>query len=193
MKKIREKISLWLSRLSEKSKIFWLSFLTFAESSFFPIPPDPFLMLMVIKRPTRWFLYSSLVTFFSVLGGILGFVIGAFFFEIFGRWIINAYSLEDQFETVKILFKNNAFWSIFVAAFTPIPYKVFTIASGFFKINLLTLITASIIGRGGRFFLVGFISKYLGEKYGKLFIKYFDLITILVVLLVVVFFVFLKF
>lgn len=185
MNKFREKIYNWIKNLSERAKVFWLSLISFSESSFFPIPPDPFLMVYVFANPRNWIKYSTLVSVFSVLGGLFGYVIGFFFFDFFGQWLINTYSLVDEFETVRVLFSENAFWSVFVSAFTPIPYKIFTIASGFFVINIFSFLIASILGRSIRFFIVGFVSYLFGKRFANIFVKYFDLIAIIVVLAVV--------
>lgn len=187
MKKFREKIQNWLSGLSEKSKIFWLSAIAFAESSFFPVPPDPFLMLAIFNNPKRWVRYTINISIFSVIGGVFGYLIGLLFFDVVGYWLINTYSLVDEFELVKQMFSENAFWAVLISAFTPIPYKIFTIASGFFVINIISFILASLIGRTLRFFLVGAVSHFLGNKFAKTFVKYFDIVAIVIVFLIIIY------
>ena len=190
MNKFREKIYNILKGLSEKSKNVWLAAISFSESSFFPIPVDPFLMLSIFSNPKKWIKYTTIVTLFSVAGGLFGYLIGFFFFDVIGEWLINTYSLSAEFEITKELFNQNAFWAVFVSAFTPLPYKIFTLASGFFVVNVLSFIVASILGRAIRFFLVGSISYFLGKKFAKTFIKYFDVITIVIIIAVLLYIIF---
>ena len=167
MSTIRIKIQTWLSVLSERARVIWLAVIAFTESSFFPVPPDPFLMLAIFSKPKKWLKYVSLVTTFSILGGILGYLIGMFFFDFVGEVLINTYSLHEEFDTVQDLFLNNAFWSIFVSAFTPFPYKIFTISAGLFGVNIFTFVIASVLGRGLRFSVVGSVSYLFGKKIAK--------------------------
>lgn len=164
---------------------FWLGALAFAESSFFPIPPDVFLIPITAVARSKWAYYALLTTFWSVVGGLVGYLIGFLFFEWLGQPLISFYSLEDEFLRVEKLFSDNSFLAIWLAAFTPIPYKVFTIAAGFFKINLATFVVASIIGRGMRFFAVAFLMKLSGLTVGNLAYKYFNLATAVLAALVV--------
>lgn len=172
---------------SLKRSNFLMGALSFAESSFFPIPPDFFIFPLVIRRPERWLKMALIVTISSVVGGMFGYLIGFVFFEFLGRPLIAFYHLENQIQVVGDLFEKNAFLAIFTAAFTPIPYKVFTIAGGLFQINLFSFILASILGRGGRFFAVSYASKFFGKKFGEVAIKYFNWITALIAFVVIVF------
>src|SRR5690606_29160861 len=99
-------------------------------------------------KPAKWWKYALIVSLFSVLGGLFGYAIGFFFFDIFGQKIIDIYNLHDHFKAIGEAFDSATFISMFIAAFTPIPYKIFTIAGGFFMVNILQFIVASIIGRG---------------------------------------------
>lgn len=177
----------WIEKKGDKQLPWWLAGISFVESSFFPIPPDPFLLVATCLKPNRWWKYALLISLFSVLGGLFGYVIGHYFFDLFGQKIVSLYNLESQFQKVGELFEQNAFWSIFVSAFTPIPYKIFTIAGGFFRIDLFTFIIASIIGRSMRFFLVAFFAKVFGKTFGKLFLKFIDIILIILVILLVLY------
>jgi membrane protein YqaA with SNARE-associated domain len=134
---LKNKILAFLSgdQSSEKRVDFTLGGISFAESSFFPIPPDFFIFPLVVKKPERWLRISIIVTIFSVLGGVVGYFIGFYFYEFAGKPLVSFYGLQDEMNTVGGLFNKNAFLAIFTAAFTPIPYKVFTIAGGFFEIN----------------------------------------------------------
>ncbi|MBU0503261.1 MAG: DedA family protein [Candidatus Omnitrophica bacterium] len=158
-----------------------LFIIAFIESSFFPIPPDVLLIAMVIVQRAKWFHYALISTIGSVLGALFGYFIGWSLFETFGKMILSFYHLEKQFEIVGSMYADNALIAVFSAAFTPIPYKVFTIAAGLFKISIPTLIVASILGRAGRFFLVSGLLRLFGDKISSLIEKYFDLISILFV------------
>jgi membrane protein YqaA with SNARE-associated domain len=136
--------------------------LAFAESSIFPIPPDVLLLALCLGSPRKSLKYALVCSLGSVLGGIAGYYIG-YAFEPVGRWIITTLANPDTFETVARLYQEDAFFYVLVAAFTPIPYKVFTIAGGMFHdwVPLSTLVLASIVGRSARFFLVaGLIWKF---------------------------------
>ena len=163
-----------LDLASHKSSKYYLALVSFVESSFFPIPPDIMIIPMVISKKTDFKKIFLIATIFSVLGGMLGYVIGAFFFE-FGAQIMNFYGYEDKLYNIKeSLVKNDGFYAwlgiLFLAGFTPLPYKVFTIASGLIGFNILVFIIISFISRGLRFFIVS----YLSYKFGDLFTHFMD-------------------
>lgn len=162
-----------------------LAVLAFMESSFFPIPPDVLQIALSISKPKRSFYFAFIASIFSVIGGIFGYFIGSFLFESIGKFIIGSLGYEHYFNLVGELFKKNAFWAIFSAAFSPIPYKVFTIAAGFWNVGLAPLILASIIGRSGRFFLVATLTYFWGERVKPFIDKYFNWLTIALFILVV--------
>ena len=179
-----------LDLAGHKSSKYYLAIVSFVESSFFPIPPDVMVVPMVISKKADFKKIFFITTIFSVLGGMLGYVIGAFFFE-FGAHIMNFYGYEDKLYNLKeSLIKNDGFYAwlgiLFLAGFTPLPYKVFTIASGLIGFNFLIFILISLISRGLRFFLVS----YLSYKFGYLFnefmnkhgSKWFTIIGILIVI-----------
>lgn len=184
----KEKIKEWLLLNSDKrlSRVI-LYIITFTESSFFPIPPDPFLATFILVKPRKWLELSLLVTLFSVLGGVLGYFIGYWFFDFFGPRLIEFYSFQDEFTQIENFFSKYGFWSIFLAAFTPIPYKVFTISAGLFGANIFMFILASVIGRGLRFLIVGYIFRFLGERYADKIFKYFNLITLFFGLIIILY------
>ena len=190
LNRFKERVRTWALEhaLGPRGK-FWLVVVAFTESSFFLVPPDLLLIGILLVSAERWFYYASLTTLSSVLGGLFGYSIGYFFFDFFGQAIINFYGLADELIKVGQLFQQNAFWAIFLAAFTPIPYKVFTIASGFFKIDLLTFIIASLLGRAGRFFAVGAIMRIFGRLAGELVYRYFHIFTALVAAAAIIIFV----
>lgn len=165
---------------------FWLGVVSFAESSFFPVPPDILLIAIIsLRKGLNWLYYSALTTFFSVLGGLFGYLIGYWFYDAFGKNIISYYRLENEVAQIGKIFADNAFSAVFLAGFTPIPYKIFTISAGLFGINLLTFVLASVISRGARFIAVGYISKVFGIKMGDFVFKYFNLLTIVLAVVVV--------
>ena len=193
MEKYKNKIKEWIIKNSDKkiARVV-LRLVAFTESSFFPIPPDPFLGALIILKPKKWLVLSLNVVGYSVMGGILGYFLGFWFFDLFGPKIISFYGLADEFVLVEQFFSTHAFWSIFISAFTPIPYKIFTIGAGLFHVNFLLFVIASILGRGLRFLVVGFIFRYIGEKYSHLIFKYFNLLTLLFGLLIIIY-LFIKF
>ena len=163
-----------LDLAGHKSSKYYLAIVSFVESSFFPIPPDVMVIPMVISKKADFKKIFLITTIFSVLGGMLGYVIGAFFFEL-GANIMNFYGYEDKLYNLKeSLIKNDGFYAwlgiLFLAGFTPLPYKVFTIASGLIGFNFLIFVLISLISRGLRFFLVS----YLSYKFGHLFNEFMD-------------------
>ena len=159
--------------------------LAFSESSFFPVPPDVLQIALSVSKPKKSFFYALIASLGSVLGGILGYFIGLFLFDTIGSLIINTLGYQAQFDSVGNLYKSYAFLAILVSAFTPIPYKVFTIAAGFWQVGLLPLITASIIGRSARFFIVASLIYFFGPKIKEFIDKYFNLLTIVFIILLI--------
>jgi membrane protein YqaA with SNARE-associated domain len=164
-----------------------------AESSFFPIPPDPLLIAMTTVQPKKYLRFATICTVGSVIGGLIGYAIGVGLFESVGQWIINTYGLQEQFVRAGELFEANAFFAVLIAGFTPIPYKIIAISAGVFQINLVTFIIASIIGRGGRFFLVAFAMHHFGKRYKDKIEKYIDLLSLAFVALLILGFVALRY
>lgn len=162
-----------------------LFLLSFAESSFFPIPPDVLLIALVLGGRTRWFRYAAVCTLASVVGGVLGYAIGYGLMESVGQRIIAFYHAEKYYEQVMDWYRQYDYWIVFIAALTPIPYKVFTIASGAFHMNLLGFMLVSIFGRGARFFAVAALLYLFGPPMKRLIDKYFDLLCILFVILLI--------
>jgi membrane protein YqaA with SNARE-associated domain len=163
----------------------YLAALAFAESSFFPIPPDVLLIAMGFSKKEKTFRFAAIATLFSIIGGMLGYLIGFALFEAIGQPIIDFYHLQPLVEVIRAKYDANAFLSVFTAAFTPIPYKLITISAGLFRINFLHFMLASILGRGLRFFAVGTILRYVGPKARPFIEKYFELFTIAFTLLLI--------
>ena len=163
-----------LDLAAHKSSKYYLAIVSFIESSFFPIPPDVMVIPMVISKKNDFIKIFLITTIFSVLGGMFGYLIGAFFFE-FGAHIMSFYGYEDKLSKIKEnLINSDGFYAwlgvLFLAGFTPLPYKVFTIASGLIGFNFLIFVFISLISRGLRFFIVS----YLSYKFGDLFNEYMD-------------------
>ena len=158
----------------------YLTGLSAAESVIFPIPPDVMLAPMTLARPTAWFRYALICTVASVLGGLLGYMLGAYALDAVMPWIERAGKLAT-FEQVEALFQRYGFWIVFVAGFTPIPYKVFTIAAGATGIGLLPFTLGSLIGRGGRFFLVAGLIRLGGERMSGMLRRYIEWLSWLVI------------
>ncbi len=186
LQKTKEGIQDWVDNKAHgKVAKIWLIIFSFTEASFFIIPPDVFLLAILIKNGVRWIYYSFITTVASVVGGLFGYAIGFFFFDLIGEFIIDTYHLQSQMLAVSNMFSQNAFWTIFISAFTPIPFKVFTISAGFFKINFWVFLGASLIGRGMRFFVVGYIVKLFGRRMAKSVFKYFNWILLVLVVAIV--------
>ena len=164
-----------------------LFLIAFVESSFFPIPPDVLLIALCMGAPKNGFKFALICAAGSVLGGALGYYIGYGFYEQIGQPIISAFHAEEKFVHVGELYGNNAFLAIVTAAFTPIPYKVFTIAAGVFheSVGLGTLMLASSIGRTARFALVAGAIYYFGPPVKRLLDQYLELFTILFTVLLI--------
>ena len=190
-----------LNLAAHKSSKYYLAAVSFVESSFFPIPPDIMIIPMVISKKNDFFKIFLIATIFSVLGGILGYLIGAFFFDL-STEVMTIYGYENKLSSLKSsLINSEGFYAwlsiLFLAGFTPLPYKVFTIASGLIGFNILVFIVISLISRGLRFFIVS----YLSYKFGNLFTKFmekhgskwFTIIGILIVIIGVIIYLILKF
>ena len=165
-----------------------LAGLSFAESSFFPVPPDVMLIPMCLARPKNGWMYAALCTLFSVLGGMAGYLIGKLAFSWIEPWLM-ASSYAGIFTNAVAAFETWGFWYILLAGFTPIPYKVFTISAGVVGMPVLAFVLGSVAGRGGRFFLVAALIRLGGENLAARMRKYIDLIgwlTIAVAVVVVV-------
>ena len=163
----------------------YLCALSFSESSFFPIPPDVMLAPMALAQPEKAFRFALLTTLFSVLGGMLGYGIGYFLFDNIAPWLQET-KYWEKYLTAESWFREWGFWAVFVAGFSPIPYKVFTIAAGALQMSFLPFVLASLVGRGARFFLVAMLIAAGGEKLESKLRQYMDIIGWVIVALVVI-------
>ncbi len=190
-----------LELAAHKSSNFYLGFVSFIESSFFPIPPDAMIIPMVIAKKKEYFKIFLIASIFSVLGGIFGYLIGYLFFDL-AMYVIEFYGYQDKVENLKFSMSQGsgflAWLSIlFLAGFTPLPYKAFTISSGLIAFNLPVFIIVSLISRSLRFFIVAFLSYKFGElfteymeKHGS---KWFTIVGIIIVIIFIIIYLFFKF
>lgn len=174
----------------KRSKIF-LAIISFAESSFFPIPPDVIIVPMVIAKKNDYLKVFLIATLFSALGGLLGYFIGLYFFEI-GMSVVEFYGYEEKLINLKEgLSKGSGLYiwlaTLFLAGFTPLPFKVFTITSGMIGFNLFIFFLICLISRGLRFFIVSYLSYKFGDTFNRFMktnaAKWFTLLGILIVLI----------
>jgi membrane protein YqaA with SNARE-associated domain len=170
-----------------------LFLLAFSESSFFPVPPDILLIALAISIPRKAFYYALICSIGSVLGGMLGYLIGYEFMEAIGNRIVEFYGFTDTWAAVGELYNKYAAWAVGIAGFSPIPYKVFTIAGGAFKIDFPVFVLASFVSRSARFFLVGALIYYFGPPIKAFLEKYFNILAIVFVVLLVGGFVLIKY
>jgi membrane protein YqaA with SNARE-associated domain len=177
-----EKVLKWAAH---RHAPWYLGMLSFAESSFFPIPPDVMLAPMSLSKPGKAWYFASLTTITSVLGGVLGYFIGYFLFDELGQPLIELYNAQEKFDIAKGWFDEYGVWVVFIAGFSPIPYKLFTVTSGVLSLALLPFLLASAIGRGARFFLVAGLIYWGGEKFAEFLKRRIDVIGWLTVALIV--------
>ena len=190
-----------LKLAAHKNSNYFLAAVSFVESSFFPIPPDVMIAPMAVARKDDFFKIFMIATIFSVLGGMLGYIIGAYFFD-FALNIVSFYNYDKKVEVLKnALTQSEGFYTwlaiLFLAGFTPLPYKVFTIVSGLIGFNFLIFILISLISRGLRFFIVSYLSSKFGDtftnfmnKHGQ---KWFSIIGIIIVIIISFFYLIFKF
>ena len=190
-----------LDLAAHKSSKYYLAIISFIESSFFPIPPDVMVIPMVISKKNDFIKIFLITTIFSVMGGMLGYLIGALFFD-FGTQIMNFYGYENKLSNIKNnLIDSDGFYAwlsiLFLAGFTPLPYKVFTIASGLIGFNFLSFILISLISRGLRFFIVSYLSYKFGDYFSNLMSKHgskwFTVIGILIVIIGIIIYLIINF
>lgn len=157
---------------------FWLFLISFAESNFFLIPPDPLLAGILLAGSTRWAYYATLTSVASILGAVVGYVVAAFFFDVAGAPVIAFYGLEQEFQVVQSYFDQNTFGVMLFAAFTPIPFKVFVLTAGFLRVDFLLFLLASALGRSARYFLIAFMVHRFGERAISIAKRYSRSVTI---------------
>ena len=176
----------WTMRLAAHRRALpILGLIAFIESSFFPIPPDAMLVPMVLAKPKHWFRIASVCTLASVAGGVFGYLIGMFLYDTLGVILVDFYNLSDEIHDFSSLYNEWGGWIVFGAGLTPFPYKMITIASGLSNLDLLLFITASIGGRGLRFFLLAGILSWFGPIIQATLDRYISALTILIFILLI--------
>lgn len=176
----------WTLKWSEHHySTYALATLAFFESIFFPVPPDVLLMVMGAAKPKKALIYGLICSVLSVLGGVVGYYLGLYAWHIVSPFFLSYVFSEELFNKVGLLFEQNAFWAIFTAAFTPIPFKVFTLAAGAFHISFLPFLFGALIGRPLRFMLVSGLLFFFGAPVKTLVDKYFNLLSVLFTLLLI--------
>lgn len=154
----------WCIAAADKPYALWLmAAVSFAESSFFPVPPDIMLIPMALARPQRAWLYAGVCTVASVAGGVLGYAIGSLLYDSVGQWLIGLYGYGDKVDAFRASYAQYGAWIILLKGLTPIPYKIVTITSGFAGYDIWLFILFSIITRGGRFFIAAILLNRYGE------------------------------
>ena len=189
-----------LQLAAHKSSNYFLGIVSFFESSFFPIPPDVMIIPMVIAKKTNFIKIFIIATVFSVIGGVFGYILGIYFFDL-AITIIEVYGYEEKLITIKeTLNHGQGFLTwlgiLFLAGFTPLPYKLFTIASGIINFNFLIFILISLISRGLRFYIVSYLSFKFGETFSRYMNlygnKWFTILGIIILIISIIFYILLK-
>ena len=169
-----------------------LFIIAFVESSFFPIAPDVLLIAMVVAVPVGWLRFALVCSIGSVMGGMFGYLIGFQFMDLIGNRIVEFYHFQEKWDKIGLLYEKYNAWAVAIAGFTPLPYKVFTLSAGAFKINFPIFVLASAASRSARFFLVAALLYKFGPPFKALIEKYFNLFTIVFFILLVLGFFILK-
>lgn len=155
----------------------WLALIAFCEGFFFPIPPDVMLIPMVLARPRRAWLIAGVCVLASVAGGLVGFGIGYLAFETIGHWIIRTFDMEQGYANFRVLFAKWGFWIVLLQGFTPIPFKIVTIACGAAKMNVLAFVPAALATRSARFFIVSTLFRIYGDPIRVFIERYLPWVT----------------
>ena len=168
----------WTLALAAKpSAPYALAAVSFAESSFFPVPPDVMLVPMMLARPDKAWFYAGICTVASVIGGLLGYAIGALLYDSLGTWLFQLYGLTEGAETFRRSYAEYGHWIILLKGLTPIPFKLVTITSGFAGYSLFWFVILSIITRGARFFLVAVLMSRYGPAIKTIIDRHFNLVA----------------
>jgi membrane protein YqaA with SNARE-associated domain len=170
-----------------------LAILAFAESSFFPIPPDVLLIAMTVAVPMKAFRYAAVCSVASVLGGMFGYFLGWQFMDLVGTPIVEFYHFQEQFAKIGSWYEEYNAWAVGAAGFTPLPYKVFTLAAGAFEINFPVFVLASLVSRSARFFIVAGLIYKFGAPIKVFIEKYFNILSIVFLVLLFAGFVLIKY
>ena len=183
-----DKVIVWAGH---RFAAWYLAALSFSESSFFPIPPDVMLAPMALAKPNKAWHYALITTIASVLGGVFGYLLGMFAFDLIEPWLHDL-GYWENFQKAQAWFEIWGFWVVFLAGFSPIPYKVFTLSAGTVGMLFIPFLLASTIGRGARFFLVAGLIRWGGERMDQLLRSYVDRLGWLLIGLIIVLYFVLK-
>jgi membrane protein YqaA with SNARE-associated domain len=176
----------WMIAISDRPYAAWvLGIISFAESSVFPIPPDPLLLAMTVAHPKRAYLYAAVCTLTSVSGGVLGYAIGAWFYDSLGHWMVTTLGGADAVEKFRAFYAEWGALAILVKGLTPIPYKIVTILSGFSGYNFVWFVVLSLITRGARFYIEAGILNYFGDDARSFIERHLTLVAIVFVVILV--------
>lgn len=173
-----------ISWARKKNAVVALFLLAFSESIFFPVPPDVLLIILALAIPRRSFRYAFFCLVGSVLGGMTGYLIGLKFWQV-GHPLVLAYVSQETFDQIRDYFQQYEAWTIAIAGFTPIPYKLITLSAGFFQVDFSTFVLVSILSRGARFFLVAGLLYLFGRRAEAFIQRYFNLLALALVSLVI--------
>ncbi|HYD31472.1 MAG TPA: YqaA family protein [Azospirillaceae bacterium] len=172
-------------RAAQRDAVWWLAGVSFAESSFFPLPPDILLVPMTLaNRQAAWW-YALVCSASSVIGGLFGYAVGYFLFETIGRAIVDFYNMQESFLHFAELFNHYGAWILVLKGATPVPYKILTITAGFTNLDLTVFVLASLLSRSLRFFIVAVLLWYYGESIQNFIEKRLALVTTMMVVVVV--------
>ncbi len=185
MSLIRKTYDKMLELSEGKGAMMALFAVAFAESSFFPIPPDIMLIPMILATPSKAWRIAGLATFASVVGGYFGYAIGVFFFELIAEPLLNFYGYLEKFQTFENYYHEYGAWIVFGAGLTPFPYKIITIASGAVHLDLMVFTIASVLARGGRFFVVAWLLKRFGAPMKTFIEKNLGWLSVLFLILLI--------
>ena len=184
----------WTMRWAEHPKAEpALGLFSMVEGIFFPIPVDPFLLAMSAGKPKRSLRFAAIASLGSVVGGTIGYYLGYLFWDQISDFVFTYFFAQEKFNAVAVKFQNDAFLAVFLASFTPIPYKVFAVAGGVFQINVGIFILASIIGRSLRFFVIGLMFYFWGASIRDFIERHFDRLTIALAVICLIVFVYYRF
>ena len=182
-----------LEKSKSKYSIFFLSFISFVESIFFPLPTDFFIVPMVLANRNKVILIAFIATFFSVIGGVVSYYIGVFVWEELSNILNSLYDFNKKTNEIKIAYKEYGFFAVFIGSFTPFPYKIISLISGILSLPIIEFIIYSFIFRGLRFFIVAYLIFYFGEQFDRIFKKYTMVITLIIIILFIMGYFSLKF
>lgn len=174
-----------LGRAARKDAAWWMAGVSFAESSFFPLPPDVMLVPMCLAQPKKLWWYTNICALASLLGGAFGYALGYFLFESVGRLVIELYNAHDSFERFQEMFTLYGPWFLILKGVTPIPYKLLTITAGFAKLDFVIFMLCSVVARFSRFYMIAILLHFYGPQVQELIEKRLMLVTTVMLVIVI--------